>query len=49
MLVTATSNDSFIGGMAGAGYAYLDDLAELQLQRYATRERGVNFPSPAAS
>jgi hypothetical protein len=34
---TATSNDSFIGGVAGAGYVYLGDLTELQLQRYATR------------
>jgi hypothetical protein len=34
---TAKANDSFIGGVAGAGYAYLNDLTEAQLQRYATR------------
>ena len=34
---TATSNDSFIGGVAGAGYVHLAELAEPQLERYATR------------
>ena len=35
--VTATANDSFIGGVAGAGYVYLGALSEEQLGRYATR------------
>lgn len=34
---TAKSNDSFIGGVAGAGYVYLGSLSEEQLQRYTTR------------
>ena len=34
---TATSNESFIGGVAGAGYVHLGALSETQLQAYATR------------
>ena len=34
---TATSNDSFIGGVAGAGYVHLGALDEAQLEAYATR------------
>lgn len=34
---TATANDSFIGGVAGAGYVYLGALTDAQLQRYAAR------------
>ena len=34
---TAAANDSFIGGVAGAGYVYLGALTEPQLERYAAR------------
>jgi hypothetical protein len=34
---TASSNDSFIGGVAGAGYVHLGALSESQLEAYATR------------
>ena len=34
---TATPTDSFIGGVAGAGYVYLGSLSEQQLQRYTAR------------
>lgn len=34
---TATANDSFIGGVAGAGYVYLGALTDAQLGRYAGR------------
>jgi len=34
---TATANDSFIGGVAGAGYVYLSEMTNEQLERYATR------------
>ena len=34
---TATSNDSFIGGVAGAGYVHLGALSESQLEAYAMR------------
>lgn len=34
---TATANDSFIGGVAGAGYVYLGALSEQQLERYTGR------------
>ena len=34
---TATANDSFIGGVAGAGYVYLGALNEAQLGRYTER------------
>jgi hypothetical protein len=34
---TATANDSFIGGVAGAGYVYLGALTTQQLAAYATR------------
>ena len=34
---TATPNDSFIGGVAGAGYVYLGALSDAQLQKYASR------------
>jgi len=35
--VDATANDSFIGGVAGAGYVYLGALTTQQLAAYATR------------
>ena len=34
---TATANDSFIGGVAGAGYVYLSRLTEIQLRAYSSR------------
>jgi len=34
---TAKANDSFIGGVAGAGYVYLGALTDEQLSRYASR------------
>lgn len=34
---TAKPADSFIGGVAGAGYVYLGSLSDAQLQRYTTR------------
>ena len=34
---TAKPTDSFIGGVAGAGYVYLGSLSEEQLQRYTAR------------
>ena len=34
---TSTANDSFIGGVAGAGYVYLGALNDAQLHRYASR------------
>ena len=34
---TATANDSFIGGVAGAGYVYLGALTDAQLEQYAAR------------
>jgi hypothetical protein len=34
---TASANDSFIGGVAGAGYVYLGALTDEQLERYAKR------------
>ena len=34
---TATNNDSFIGGVAGAGYVYLGAMNETILERYTRR------------
>ena len=34
---TATNNDSFIGGVAGAGYVYLGAMNEKMLERYTRR------------
>lgn len=34
---TAHANDSFISGTAGAGYAYLNQMSSVQLQRYGQR------------
>ena len=32
---SASANDSFVGGVSGAGYVYVDQLSEAQLDRYA--------------
>jgi hypothetical protein len=34
---TATANDSFVMGTAGAGYAFLDGMSRAQLRRYGER------------
>ena len=34
---TASANDSFVGGVAGAGYVYLGSLTAAQLERYGQR------------
>ena len=33
----ATGNDSFIAGVAGAGYVFLNQLSDEQLKRYTAR------------
>merc|ERR1712232_1278230 len=34
---TATANDSFVAGVGGAGYVFLNQLTPMQLSRYAKR------------